>query len=169
MSTRDDELICVGHVLGAQGLKGWVRVFSHTSPRENILDYGPWLIDRGAGLEAVAVEGRVQGKHVLARFADVDDRTRAESLAGCELYIRRRQLPGLEADEYYWSDLIGLAVETLDGEALGEVAGMMETGADDVMTVRGERERLIPFALGDIVREVDLVGGRLVVDWSAED
>lgn len=168
MSQHDDDLICVGHILGAQGIKGWVRVYSNTSPRENIVNYGPWLIDRGNGLEPVRVEGRLQGKHVLARLDGIEDRTRAEELTGCELFIRAQQLPRLEAGEYYWSDIIGLAVETRAAEPLGVVASMMETGADDVMVVAGERERLIPFVLDEIVKLVDLDAKKLVVDWSAE-
>jgi 16S rRNA processing protein RimM len=168
MSQHDEELICVGHVLGARGLKGWVRVFSHTSPRDNILNYSPWWIDRGEGPQAFDVDGRREGKHVLARLAGIEDRTRAETLTGCRLFIRQQQLPGLAAGEYYWADLIGLAVENLQAEPLGKVAAMMETGADDVMVLEGERERLIPFVLDEIVREVDLGNRRLVVDWSPE-
>lgn len=168
MSQHDEELICVGHVLGARGLKGWVRVFSHTSPRDNILSYSPWWIDRGQGPETLDVDGRREGKHVLARLAGIEDRTQAETLTGCQLYIRQGQLPGLADGEYYWSDLIGLAVETLQAEPLGRVAAMMETGADDVMVLEGERERLIPFVMDEIVREVDLGNRRLVVDWSPE-
>ena len=168
MRQHDDDLICVGRVLGAQGIKGWVRVFSNTSPRENIVHYDPWLIDRGQGLEPVTVKGKRQGRNVLAKLEGIDDRTRAEEITGCELYIRQEQLPGLDEDEYYWSDLIGLEVETLGAEPLGVVASMMETGADDVMVLQGDRERLIPFVLGEIVREVDLAGRRLVVDWSPD-
>ena len=168
MSQHDEELICVGHVLGAKGLKGWIRVFSHTSPRDNILSYSPWWIDRGEGLQAFEVDGHREGRHVLARLAGIDDRTLAETLTGCRLYIRQRQLPRLAAGEYYWSDLIGLDVETLEAEPLGRVSAMMETGADDVMVLEGERERLIPFVIDEIVREVDLGNRRLVVDWSPE-
>lgn len=168
MSQHDESLICVGHVLGARGLGGWVRVFSHTSPRDNILNYSPWFIDRGDGLETFEVEGQRQGKHVLARIDGIEDRTQAERLTGCQLYIRQQQLPALDAGDYYWSDLIGLAVETLQAEPLGKIAAMMETGADDVMVLEGERERLIPFVMDEIVREVDLGNRRLVVDWSPE-
>lgn len=168
MRQHDDDLICVGHILGAQGIKGWVRVYSNTSPRENILNYGPWLLERGERLEPVRVQGRLQGKNVLARLDGVDDRTRAESLVGCKLYIERQQLPRPESGDYYWSEIIGLKVETLTAEPLGLVAEMLETGADDVMVVTGERERLIPFAVDSIVREVDLEGRRLVVDWSPD-
>lgn len=168
MDQHDDDVICVGHVLGAQGIKGWIRVFSNTSPRENIVSYSPWLVEQGDELKAVKVKGRLQGKNVIAKLEGVDDRTRAESLIGCRLFIDPRQLPGLEAGEYYWSDLIGLEVETLEAEPLGVVTAMMETGADDVMVLKGDRERLIPFVMDEIVREVDLGKRRLVVDWSPE-
>jgi 16S rRNA processing protein RimM len=168
MDQHDDDLICVGHVLGAQGIKGWIRVFSNTSPRENIVSYSPWLIEQGDGLEEVKVKGRLQGKNVIAKLQGIDDRTRAETLTGCKLYIDSRQLPGLEKGEYYWSDLIGLAVETLQSEPLGVVSDMLETGADDVMVLKGDRERLIPFVMEEIVREVDLDKRRLVVDWHPE-
>jgi len=168
MDQHDDDLICVGHVLGAQGIKGWIRVYSNTSPRENIVNYSPWLVEQGEDLKAMDVKGRVHGKHVIAKLQGIDDRSAAETLIGCQLYINRRQLPGLEAGEYYWSDLIGLEVETLEAEPLGVVTEMLETGADDVMVLKGDRERLIPFVLDEIVTEVDLGKRRLVVNWSPE-
>ncbi len=168
MSQHDDELICVGHILGSQGIKGWVRVFSKTSPRENIVSYGPWFLEQGSELKAVTLTGRLQGKNVLAKLEGVEDRTEAEGLTGCQIFIHPEQLPPLDVGEYYWSDLIGLAVETLQGVPLGVIASMIETGADDVMVLTGERERLIPFAVDQIVREVDLGNQRLVVDWSPE-
>lgn len=168
MSRRDEDLICVGHVLGPQGLKGWVRVYSHTSPRENIVNYSPWWLQREDDYEAFEIEGRKHGKHVLARLRGVDDRDAAQALVGRRLFIRAAQLPGLEAGEYYWSDLIGMTVENLDAEPLGRVSSMLETGADDVMVLEGDRQRLIPFVLDEIVHEVDLGKRRLVVDWSPD-
>ena len=168
MSQHDDNLICVGHILGSQGVKGWVRVFSNTSPRENIVSYSPWFIEQGNTLNVTAVQGRRQGKNVLASLEGIEDRTQADELAGCRIFIDSQQLPGLETGEYYWSDLVGLSVETLQGDPLGVIASMMETGADDVMVLTGERERLIPFAIDKIVKEVDLDGQRMVVDWSPE-
>jgi len=165
MDQHEDDLICVGHILGAQGIRGEVRVYSDTSPRENILQYGPWYIERGERLESLDVRGRLQGRQVIARLAGIEDRNQAEDLTGCRILIRREQLPRLQDGDYYWSDLIGLKVESLQGEPLGVVASMLETGADDVMVLRGERERLIPFVIDDIVREVDLDGQRMVVDW----
>ena len=168
MDQHRDDLICVGHILGAQGIKGWVRVFSNTSPRENIVKYSPWTIEQGNERKTVSVHGRAQGKNVLARLEGCDDRNQAEALTGCRILIDPAQLPKLAQGEYYWSDLIGMQVESLDGESLGVVASMMETGADDVMVLEAERERLIPFVIGDIVHEVDIDRQRMVVDWQLD-
>jgi 16S rRNA processing protein RimM len=168
MNQHGDELICVGHILGAQGIKGWVRVFSNTSPRENIVNYSPWFVEQGDEFKTVCVQGRLQGKNVLARLDGCESRNQAEDLKGCRIFIDPAQLPRLQDGDYYWSDLIGLEVESLQGEPLGVVASMLETGADDVMVLSGERERLIPFAIDSIVREVDLEKRRLVVDWLPE-
>jgi 16S rRNA processing protein RimM len=168
MDQHEDELICVGHILGAQGIKGWVRIFSNTSPRENIVNYGPWHLELGEQLKTVGVSGRLQGRNVIARLDGIDNRDQAEELIGCRIFIDPARLPRLQSGDYYWSDLIGLKVETLQGERLGVVASMLETGADDVMVLSGERERLIPFVMDDIVHEVDLAGQRLVVDWQPD-
>jgi 16S rRNA processing protein RimM len=165
MDQHRDELICVGHILGAQGLKGWVRVFSNTSPRDNIVNYSPWIIEQGDELKAVGVSGRSQGRNVVAQLDGCEDRNQAEALTGCRILIDPAQLPLLQQGDYYWSDLIGLKVESLQGDALGVVESLLETGADDVLVVSAERERLIPFVIGDIVHEVDIDRQRMVVDW----
>ena len=168
MSQRDDGLICVGHILGPQGVKGWVKIFSNTSPRENIVSYSPWLVEWGTELKQINVEGRVQGKYVIARLEGIEDRSQADELIGRQLFIRQEQLPSLDEGEYYWSDLTGLKVLSLQGDDLGQIESMLETGASDVMVVKGDRERLIPFVMDDIVKQVDLENQRMVVDWSAE-
>ena len=165
MDQHQDDLICVGHILGAQGIKGWVRIFSSTSPRENLVKYSPWVIEQGDENTVVNVTGRIQGKNVVARLDGCDTRSQAEALTGCRILIAAAQLPDLQAGDYYWADLIGLTVESLQGEPLGVVSSMLETGADDVMVVTGDRERLIPFVIDDIVHKVDIEGQRLVVDW----
>ena len=168
MHRRQDETICVGHITGAQGIKGWVRVFSNTSPRENIVNYSPWLVKIGDELQAVEIEGRLQGRNVVARLAGVEDRDQANELIGSKIYILPEQLPKLEDGEFYWSQLIGLKVESLQAEALGTIEAMMETGANDVMVLKGDRERLIPFVMDEVVREVDLTNKRVVVDWQLD-
>lgn len=168
MQEHKDDLICVGNITGPHGVKGWVKVFSNTSPRENILNYSPWRIVAGEQVQIVTVSGRLQGKNVVAQIDGVEQREQAVELVGSKIYISAEQLPQLDDGEYYWSDLIGLEVESLDAEPLGAVETMLETGANDVMVLRGDRERLIPFVIGDVVKLVDLANKRVIVDWKPD-
>jgi 16S rRNA processing protein RimM len=165
----DKQMIVMGRVAGLFGVRGWVKVFSDTSPREGILDYSPWYIKRNNGWEErELLAGQRQGKGVVAHLQGCDDRDLAAELVGCDIAIRREQLPELETDEYYWSDLQGLRVENLDGVDLGRISYLFETGANDVIVVKGERERMIPYTWGDAVRRVDLDAGLMIVDWDAD-
>lgn len=168
MQEHKDDWICVGNITGPHGVKGWVKVFSNTSPRENILNYSPWRIVAGEQIRIVTVSGRLQGKNVVAQIDGVEQREQAVELVGSKIYISAEQLPQLDDGEYYWSDLIGLEVESLDAEPLGAVETMLETGANDVMVLRGDRERLIPFVMGDVVKLVDLANKRVIVDWKPD-
>lgn len=168
MRKHEDEIIRIGHIIGAQGINGWVKVFSDTSPRENILNYSPWKIQMGDRLETVGFHGRLQGKNVVAKLAGIEDREAASQLSGSKICILAQQLPKLDKGEYYWSDLIGLEVESLKAEPLGTIESMMETGANDVMVLQGDRERLIPFVMEDVVKDIDLDNRRLVVDWKPD-
>ncbi|MDT8320758.1 MAG: ribosome maturation factor RimM [Xanthomonadales bacterium] len=159
--------VLVGHVSGVQGLKGWVRVHSLTDPREAIWEYQPWLL--GVELEAVHIlQARKHGKHLLVLLENIDGREQAEALIGQSIAVYRDELPELGEDEFYWLDLIGLAVQLDDGRELGVIDRMLATGANDVMVVRGDKERLIPFVTGQYVKKVDLEAGAVVVDWDPE-
>jgi len=92
----------------------------------------------------------------------------ASSLLGYEVFISRDQLTVLSKGEYYWSDLIGLTVENLEGIQLGAVDGLFETGANDVIVVKGEREQAIPFIQGEVIKSIDLTAKKIVVDWDAD-
>ena len=167
MDQREDQ-ICVGHITGVQGLQGWVRVFSDTSPRENIVEYSPWMLEAEGRTTTLEVEGRLQGRLVLAKLPGIETREQAAELIGSKIYIWPEQLPELDKNEYYWSDLIGMQVESTESEVFGRVDDMLETGANDVMVIKGDRERLIPFVMDDIVTEVDLTRRRIIVDWRAD-
>ena len=167
--TDGHELIILGRVSGLYGLKGWIRVFSHTSPRTNILNYSPWYLHRAGGWERYEpCTGRAQGKGVVAKLEGCEDRDQAATLMQADIAIRREQLPALQPEEYYWTDLEGLRVETAEGIDLGIVDHLFETGANNVVVVKGERERLIPFLWQDVIRSVDLEAGLVVVDWDPE-
>jgi len=112
--------------------------------------------------------GKRQAGTIVAKLAGIDDRDAALALRGRAIWIDRSQLPEPGPGEYYWADLLGIRVETAEGRPLGVVAAMMETGANDVMVVAGEKERLIPFVPGKYVLTVDLEQQRLVVDWDPD-
>ena len=162
--------IVVGKVTGAYGVKGWVKVYSWTDPMENIANYDPWFMkEPNAEWRKVTLEkGKRHGKTVVAKLEGVDDRDAAILLTGQEIAIEESQIEPLGEDEFYWRELIGLRVTDQQGHALGVVKELMETGANDVLVVQDEGlQRLIPWALGDIVITVDLVDGFIEVDWDA--
>jgi 16S rRNA processing protein RimM len=162
-------IVVMGRITGIFGVRGWVRVFSHTVPRSNILDYPRWLLGRAGSWEGHKLsEGRVHGKAILAKLEDCSDRDQAAGLMGYDIGVPRAEMPDLPPDEFYWADLQGLRVQTLDGIELGRIASLVATGANDVMVVQGERERLIPFLWASVVREVDLRAGLVVVDWDQD-
>jgi 16S rRNA processing protein RimM len=162
--------VTLGRVSGAHGIQGWVRVHSDTNPRENIVQYSPWFLVRGDIRQTVQVQaGRRQGKAVVAKLAGCNDRDAAEALIGTDIVIGRDQLPvTTQPGEYYWADLVGLRVETVDGIELGKITQLFETGANDVIVVQGDRERLVPYLWEQVVREVDLDAGVMRVDWDPD-
>jgi 16S rRNA processing protein RimM len=163
------QAIHVGKISGVFGIKGWVKVFSFTDFRENILNYSPWLLKKDDETKRVAViDGNLQGKTVVAQLDGVNDRDQAASLMGWDIFITPEQLPKAAKDEYYWSDLIGLHVETNLGIQLGVIEGLLETGANDVLIVKGERERVIPFLQGSTILTIDLNVGKMIVDWDPD-
>jgi 16S rRNA processing protein RimM len=109
----------------------------------------------------------VHGRAVIARFVGCDDRDAAAALRGKSVAVPRATLPETRRGEYYWTDLIGLAVTNGAGQALGSITGVLPTGANDVLVVAGDRERLIPF-IADVIREVDVAGGVVRVEWDAD-
>lgn len=161
--------VVLARVTGLFGVRGWVKLWSYTEPAENLLDYKEFALGQGgAWRETRLLEGRRHGEGLVGRFEGVEDRDEAALLVGAELAVSRERLPAPDEGEYYWADLVGLEVVTRDGLSLGRVERMMATGANDVMVVSGERERLLPFLPGRFVDEVDLDGGRIVVDWDPE-
>lgn len=169
MSENAEQKVILGRINGLFGVRGWLKVFSHTEPRENIIDYRPWYLHRDGNWKPYEVrQGRRHGKGVVVQLAGIEDRDQAATLIGSDIAVDRAQLPALPAGEYYWTDLEGLKVLTLEGVALGQVSHLFATGANDVMVVRGERERMLPFVQPDVIRQVDLERGVIEVDWDPE-
>lgn len=165
----EKKLIKVGEISGIFGIKGWVKVFSFTGDRENILNYRPWLLRKDSETKVVnVVNGALQGRAVLAKLDGIADRDQAAALIGWEIFITSEQLPETADDEYYWSDLIGLEVETTEGVRLGIIDHLLETGANDVIVITGEREWAIPFLQGRTIINIDLKARKMIVDWDPD-
>jgi 16S rRNA processing protein RimM len=163
------DLVPMGFVAGAFGIRGWVKVIADTQYTDSLLDYETWWIGRDGDWRPYRVEeGHTQPKQLNARLEGVEDRDVAFALKGCTVAVPRSLMPEAEDGEYYWADLIGMAVVNLQGEALGMVADLMSTGANDVLVVKdGATERLIPF-VGPVVDEVDKTQRVIRVDWGLD-
>ena len=170
MDTRPERRVLLGRIVGLHGVQGWVKLESWTQPRDRIFRYQPWLVVTAATeRELRGVRGQEQGKGLIAQLPGVTDRDQAQAWVGSEIWVPRSALAAAAPGEYYWTDLEGLAVVTTQGVSLGTVSHLFGTGANDVLVAKDtERERLIPFVIGDYVKEVDLAGGRVIVDWDPE-
>jgi 16S rRNA processing protein RimM len=163
----EKRIVPLGRISGVHGVKGWVKIHSLTEPREAIFEYQPWLL--GETHDEVRVsEGKVHGNRLIARIEGVTDRETAEELVDRPIAIYREQLPEAEAGQFYWADLVGLEVRLEDGRELGTIERLLATGANDVLVVKGDRERLIPFVTGQYVKRVDLEAKVVVVDWDPD-
>ncbi|MBD8642465.1 ribosome maturation factor RimM [Stenotrophomonas sp. CFBP 13724] len=162
--------ILLGRVAGAFGVRGELKLESWTEPRSAIFNYQPWIVVSPSGQESTVsgVRGRDTGKHLIARFPDVDDRDVVEAMRGTEVYVARSSLPPPKPDEYYWVDLEGLDVKTVEAVSLGQVSHLFSTGSNDVLVTRGDRERMIPFVQPEFVKSVDFDANLVIVDWDPD-
>lgn len=167
-----EEFIPVGKIAGIFGVKGWMKVFSYTDPRNNILSYSPLFLSvKGEWREAKLSDGRAQGKGIVIALDNVTNPEQVLPLIGTTLAIKKEQLRTNDLDEFYWSELTGLTVINLDKAVLGQVESIVETGAHDVLVVADKKQkvqRLIPFVLEEIVQKVDLNNGIIEVDWEED-
>jgi len=168
-------MVVMGRIVGAFGIKGWVKIQTFTQSPDSLIQYPVWWLSGAeawqenaeAWQENEVEEAAVHGGLIIAKLSGIEDRNAAELLKGREVGVPRSALPATRPGEYYWAELIGLSVTNLQGVPLGRVSKLLETAAQQVLQVEGERERLIPF-IESVVVSVDLAGGLLVVDWDAD-
>ncbi|TGN41025.1 ribosome maturation factor RimM [Marinobacter confluentis] len=173
--TKHSQETVIGQITSVFGVKGWLKVFSYTDPKEGILEYRNWtLVQNGNRIAAKLEEGRRQGQGIVVRLKGIDDRDLARSYCGADITVQTAELPELPEGEFYWHQLEGLTVYTTDNECLGEVDHLIETGSNDVLIVRAtdrsidQRERLIPYLPDQVVKAVSLAESTLTVDWDPE-
>ena len=167
--------LVVGKFTSPYGIKGWVKLHSFTDPQDNIKSYQPLYLKKQGQWQALDLEKIQQhGKGLVAKVKGCDEREQTSFYTGCELGMLKSQLPSLEGDDYYWSDLAGLVVKDQQGQVFGVVDHLLETGANDVLVVKAtdtsidDQERLIPYLYGDVVLSVDLQAGEMIVEWDAD-
>ena len=175
------DAIEVGRILDAWGVKGWFKVLPHSASPEALFSSRRWFLLPSERAAKPAFEGAVllrireakdHSDSVVASAHEVDDRSAAEALRGCRIFIPRSSFPTAAPDEYYWVDLIGLAVVNREGICLGDVRELLSTGPQTVLVVGYEEagqpaERMIPF-VAVYIDQVDLAARRITVDWQPD-
>ena len=169
-----EDLVVLGKITSVHGVRGEVKIYSFTDPIDNLLDYRHWTLKRDGEVKQMElVNGRLQGKVLVAKLKGLDDREVARTYAGFDICVPREQLPDLEEGEFYWYQLVGLNVIDMQGQLLGRLDHLLETGANDVMVVKpcagslDDRERLLPYT-EQCVQQIDLAAGEMRVDWDAD-
>jgi len=166
---KDEKIVIVGRIGAPYGVKGWMKIKSFTNPMENILVYQPWLIKRQGQWQPLAINGsRYHHNRLIASVQGCDSKEAALPYRLTEIAVKRKQLATLGKHEYYWTDLQELTVFTISGDELGRIDHILPTGANDVLVVKGERQHLIPYLLHEVIKKIDLVNGKMVVDWDTD-
>ena len=171
-----DDLVLVGYISGAYGIRGWVRITPYSGDADALLHAKTWWLDKPELRDVEMLQAKFHSGEVVARLMGVEDRSQAEALKGAQVQISRRHFPVLDEGEFYWVDLIGSTVENLKGEVLGTISSLMDNGAHPILRVEAPaadssekkpQELLIPF-VEHFVKDVDQVNKKLTVDWERD-
>jgi 16S rRNA processing protein RimM len=166
--SQGSDWVVMGRIAAPFGIKGWVKVQPFSEDPGTLMDFESWRVGRDERQTLYTVEAvQDHGKALVAKLAGIDDRETAFALRGQEISVARSDLPPPEEGEFYWSDLIGLRVINRQGIELGKVDSLMESGANDLLVVKGAREHLIPFVAA-FIGKVDMAGGQIEVDWGED-
>ncbi|QIQ21509.1 ribosome maturation factor RimM [Zophobihabitans entericus] len=173
MMNNTENRIVVGKFGACYGIRGWLKIHSFTEYSESIFDYQPWYIQRAGKWQVVEPEAfKPHSNDTIVKIKGIDDRDLANALTNIEIYVDADQLPALSDGDFYWKDLIGCKVVTVEGYNLGIVTELMETGSNDVLVVKanlkdafGAKERLLPFVEQQVIKNIDLAAKIIEVDW----
>jgi len=164
---RNDNLVSMGKIANVFGIHGWVKIKT-SSNLNSLQDYKILHILFDNNMQTLEVEKSfIKGDIVHLKFLNINDRDQAMLLKGAIVYVSRDDFPKLADNEYYWVDLIGLKVVNKKRQELGNVDNLMETGANSVLVVKGNKQHLIPF-VADYVSDVDMHNKLIIVDWGLD-
>ncbi len=165
------DLILVGHIVGAYGVHGAIRIRPYSTNADALLRVQAWWLDKPELHDVDVLSAKLHGGDVVAHLTGVVSRDAAEKLKGATVQIARSRFPALEDDEFYWVDLIGLLVESQQGVGLGQVIRVIEHGAHPILEVADLEQKtqaiLIPF-VAKFIQTVDQVAKKIIVDWEAD-
>jgi len=169
---KPETFITVGKIGAPYGVRGWIKIHAYTEFLENILDYSPWYLTsdntKNTWTPIEIEDSRHHGKGLIVKFKSITTPEAARLYTGQWIGIQRSQLPALNADEYYWTDLVGLTVINQHGENLGKVVYLIATGSNDVLVVKKEKKEIaIPYLLDSVIKRIDLKSQEIHVDWEA--
>ncbi len=176
MSQESVDRVVLGCIIGHHGVRGWLKIKSHTRPSEEIFSFNAWRVLCAGAEKIISVKDyRISGKYWIVCFAGITTREQANCLLGADILVESSQLPEPQPGMYYWRDLIGLQVQDVQGEIIGNLKGMLETGANDVAVVArdanedaagdaSQKEILIPWIAGVII-QVDIADNKVIVEW----
>ena len=166
--TNPAKKIIIGRFGKTYGIKGWLRVISFTDPPENILEYSDLQLENKNTWGPITItEYKLHSGQIIVKAKGYDDPETAKTLTNRKIAIERKQLPAIEQDEYYWTDLEGLTVIDQHDHELGKIDHLFATGANDVLVIRGDKEYLLPY-IDDVVKMVDLANAQMIVDWEED-
>ena len=160
--------IVIGRFGRTFGILGWIKVISFTTPKENILKFKPWLIQKNELWEEIYFENSKQhASNIVVKLPNYNSPEEVACLTNINIGVLREQLPKLRGEDYYWEDLIGLEVINKEKVNLGIVQSLIATGSNDVLVVMSERKRLIPY-ISNVILNVDLASKIIEVDWGQD-
>ena len=161
----DEKKLLVGKINGFFGVQGWVKIFSYTKPRKNILEYQPWYFLDNETYKVIEItSGREQSKTIVAQVKGINNRDEALQLIGKDLYINKDRLPEIDNDAHYWHELTGFRVINKNEVDLGIVDYFVDTGSNHVLVTKGDTEHWIPYIEPFLV-SIDKHKKVISVDW----
>jgi 16S rRNA processing protein RimM len=164
-----EQKIIIGRFGSPFGVKGWIKVQSFTEPEENLLTYAHWYSPERDSWSLIKHDDHAKhGKGWIVHLVGYDSPEAVRFLASTDIAIARSDFPPLAEDEFYISDIVGFSAINVEGVTLGEVMGFIDSGAHELLVIRGEKEYLIPLIKGRFLKAVDKTKEQITVDWDAD-
>ena len=156
--------ILIAKIQAHQGLNGWLKVYSYSETKQKFSEYKYFFIQKDNNTIRLDIEDISIGKSIKVKFKNFNCREDSQDYIGEEIFINEDQLDVLEANQFYWNELIGLTAYLNNGKKIGIVSDIIETGSNDVLVIKGEEEILVPYIFGESVMEVVVEEKKIIIN-----